>query len=62
MEQQVDVRGLPDQVVSALQVMVDSLRQQFVQAEAPKQPVQLPLWDGTVTGRLTRDEIYDDAG
>lgn len=60
MEEQVDVRGLPDPVVSAIRVMVDALRHQFGQAEGPKQEVQLPLWEGTVTGRLTRDEIYDD--
>ena len=55
----INVEGLPEPVVRAVEAMVQTLREQLAKGEK-KEPVDLPLWRGTVIGSLTRDEIYDD--
>jgi hypothetical protein len=55
----INVDGLPEPVVRAVEAMVQTLREQLAKGEK-KEPVELPLWRGTVIGSLTRDEIYDD--
>jgi hypothetical protein len=57
----VDVHDLPEPVVRAIRDMVETLRRQFHQPPEPAGARELPRWEGTVIGRLTRDEIYDDA-
>jgi hypothetical protein len=55
----IDVKGLPEPVARAIEVMVQALRQQLAQ-DRGKEPAELPVWRGTVIGSLTREEIYGD--
>jgi hypothetical protein len=55
----INVEGLPEPVARAVHAMVQALREQLAK-EQKKQPVELPVWKGTVIGSLTREEIYDD--
>lgn len=62
----INVRGLPEPVVRALESMVETLRRQMTTDPAGKPGVkktngQIPRWPGKVIGALTREEIYDDA-
>jgi hypothetical protein len=57
----IDVEGLPDEIVQALEQIVQALRERVgLGQEAPRRQVDLPVWPGTVLGRLTREEIYED--
>jgi len=60
--QSINVEGLPEPIVRAVEVMVQALREQLTkeQKEETKEPPELPVWPGTVIGFLTREEIYDD--
>jgi hypothetical protein len=53
------VDGLPKPMVRAVEAMVQTLREQLAKEEK-KEPVELPLWRGTVIGSLTREDIHDD--
>jgi hypothetical protein len=55
----INVEGLPEPVVRAVEAMVQTLREQLVKGEK-KEPVEFPLWRGTVIGSLRREAIYDD--
>jgi hypothetical protein len=55
----INVEGLPESVVRAVEAMAQTLREQLVKGEQ-KEPVELPLWRGTVIGSLRREAIYDD--
>ena len=55
----IDVSGLPEPVVRAIEAVVQALRQQQPQLPKKKEPRDLPRWDGQVLGKLTREEIYD---
>ena len=56
----IDVEGLPEPVVQAVERMVDALRDQFRDEAGARPKVKLPTRPGKVYGRLTREEIYDD--
>ena len=63
----INVRGLPEPVVRALESMVETLRRQMT-SQPQKQgqaavngQLALPRWPGKVIGTLSREEIYDDA-
>lgn len=58
----IDIADLPEPVAHALEVVVETLREQFRHTEKPRQRVELPAWPGEVTGGLTRTEIYQDVG
>jgi hypothetical protein len=59
--QHIDVSDLPDPIARAIQTIVQTLRQQLVEAAAIKPRTgELPRWEGQVIGNLTREEIYDD--
>jgi hypothetical protein len=55
----INVEGLPEPVVRAVEAMVQTLREQLVKGEK-KEPVELPTWRGAVIGSLRRKDIYDD--
>jgi hypothetical protein len=57
--QHIDVSDLPEPLARAVAAVVEALRQQFA-ADEKKLAVQLPLWQGSVIGNLTREEIYGD--
>jgi hypothetical protein len=59
----IDVHDLPEPVAKAIEIMVQTLRNQpkVDPDNGPRSgPVQLPSWPGTVLGTLRRAEIYDD--
>lgn len=56
----IDVDNLPEPVVKAMEVVVQTLREQFHPAEKPRVRVELPTWPGNVLGNLSRTELYDD--
>jgi hypothetical protein len=62
----IDVTGLPRPVVADIQKLVESIRNNLPAApagsSAPSPVVELPRWQGTVLGVLTRRELYDDVG
>ena len=56
-----NIEGLPEHVVRALQNMVNALRQEFgTPKTAETRPTLLPTRPGGVIGNLSREEIYDD--
>ena len=56
-----NVEGLPDEIVQALKRTVQAFRERAdIRQEAPRRQGDLPVWPGTVLGRLTREEIYED--
>jgi len=63
----INVGGLPEPVVRALESMVETLRRQMTGQPVTTGPttrngqVVLPRWPGKIIGKLTREEIYDDA-
>lgn len=56
----INVSGLPESVAQSIEAMVNALRQQFQVKSQKKQPVKLPVWEGKPSGKLSREEIYDD--
>ena len=58
----IDVSGLPEPIVQQLKAMVCILRKQLSGQKPKKQQATLPVWRGTVTGSLTRNDIYNDVG
>lgn len=56
----INVEGLPQPVTRALQSMVQTLRDQLHTVQKPRQIGNLKTKPGTVIGKLTRKEIYDD--
>jgi hypothetical protein len=59
----IQVADLPEPVARAIEAMVEVIRKQLGSRghEAPPKALHIPLWEGTVIGHLTREEIYDDA-
>ena len=62
----IDVRGLPEPLVQALQRMVQALRGELPPdtQDTPargRQKIKLPVWPGKVIGSLSRHDIYGDA-
>jgi len=61
----INVRGLPEPVVRALENMVEALRKQWMSAPPKAGPsnngaLRLEHRPGKVIGRLSREELYDD--
>ena len=56
----IDVKDLPEPIARAIETMVNTLRQQLQTKKWTKSPLKLPVWEGKPTGKLTREEIYDD--
>jgi hypothetical protein len=56
----VDVSDLPEPLARAVEAMVQAMRKQLNGEEQRKQPVNLPVWKGTVKSSLRREDIYDD--
>ena len=54
-----NVKWLPDEIVQALEQIVQAFRERVGAAPEPRLPVDIPVWPGTVMGRLTREEIYE---
>lgn len=54
----IDVHDLPEAVARAVADTVQALREQF--KKNGSQDAALPAWPLGATGRLGRDEIYDD--
>jgi len=57
----IDVEGLPEPIVRAMETVVHTLREQLHGQDKPRVRVELPVWPGEVVGHLTRAEIYEDA-
>lgn len=57
---QINVEGLPEAVVEAIEALVEALRAEFGSSETRGRRVELPKWPGKVIGTLTREEIYED--
>ena len=67
MENSIDVSGLPEPYVRAVQAVVETFRRQIAaergemaREASPRPPVALPHWPLGGIGNLTREEIYDD--
>lgn len=58
----IDVEGLPEPVAQALETVVQTLRRELHEQVERRPQIELPVWPGTVHGRLTREEIYEDVG
>jgi len=58
--QNIDVSDLPEPVARAIEVMVQTLRQQLSHTDGNGQSRDLPRWEGQVLGKLTREELYDN--
>ena len=61
----IDVTGLPGPVVADIQKLVETIRNALPPAPPgppAARPADLPQWEGTVLGTLTRRELYDDVG
>lgn len=56
----IDVHDLPEEQARAIADHVEFLRKQFAHQRS-KHPVGLPRWKGAVIGRLSREELYEDA-
>jgi hypothetical protein len=57
----ISVEGLPEPVVRAMEIVVETVREQLHASEKPRQHVELPSWPGKIISGLTRTEIYEDA-
>jgi hypothetical protein len=56
----INVADLPEPVARAIEAMVEEIRKQL-DAKPREQPSrELPRWEGSVIGTLSRKEIYDD--
>lgn len=58
----ISVEGLPTPVAQMLRAMVRTLRDQLRSAPRSTKSRSLPTWPGTVKGKMTRNEIYEDVG
>ena len=58
----INLDGLPEPVAEAIEHLVEVLREQFRLARKTPGRADLPIWEGKVTGKLTREEIYEDVG
>ena len=56
----IDVSGLPEQVVEDIQKLVQTLRDKLTPSKRESSNATLPMWEGTVLGRMERRELYDD--
>lgn len=56
----IDVSDLPEPLAQAVEAMVQALREQLHGKEQTQQPVNLPVWKGTVKSSLRREDICDD--
>ncbi len=56
----INVEGLPDTVVKAMEVVVETMRKELHPPEKPASPKPLPRWPGKAVGELSRREIYED--
>jgi hypothetical protein len=57
----IDVSGIPGPIADALATLVEEVRVQLVcPPHALEAAPELPNWQGSVIGNLTREEIYDD--
>jgi hypothetical protein len=56
----INVDNIPEPVVHAMEVVVQTLREQFREADKPRPQGDLPVWPGMVVGSLSRTEIYQD--
>lgn len=59
----IHVADLPEPVARAIEAMVEVIRHQLESGkhQMTRKSPNLPIWEGTVIGHLTREEIYDDA-
>jgi len=61
---QINVDGLPDQIIHALETMIQTLREEYKNQQhekyAPKESQPLPTVRGKVIGSLSRRDIYAD--
>ena len=55
----VDISGLPEPIVQAIQQLVRTLRAVY-STESHSKSVELPKWDSTVIGTLSRRDLYDE--
>ena len=58
----INVDDIPEPIVRAMESVLETLRQQFHDADKPRHRVELPDWPGKVIGSLSRTELYRDAG
>jgi hypothetical protein len=58
----INVDNIPEPVVRAMEVVVQTLREQLHDVDKPRPRVELPVWPGEVVGSLSRTEIYQDVG
>ena len=58
----IDVKGLPEPIVRGLEIVAQMARNLLEKSETTNghEQVQLGARKGTVYGKLTREEIYDD--
>lgn len=61
----IDVSDLPEPFARAVQAVAETFRRQLAMnppatAQEPRKPTELPVWSLGVTGKLTREEIYDE--
>lgn len=58
----VDVTGLPDEITSAIQLMVDSLRAQLrpMEMNGPQKTQPLLTRKGKVVGPINRESLYGE--
>jgi hypothetical protein len=58
----IDVKGLPEPIVRGLEIVAQMARNLLEKPETTNghEQVQLGVRKGTVYGKLTREEIYDD--
>ncbi len=57
----INVEGLPEPVVRAMEIVVETVRQQLNVDDRPRSRLQLPVWPGKIIGPMSRTEIYEDA-
>ena len=57
-----NVEGLPEPIVRGLEVIVEMARKLMGKKASPprRERIKLGVRKGTVYGKLTREEIYDD--
>jgi len=53
----INVEGLPDEIVQALERIVQAFRERVGAGPEPRLPVGIPVWPGMVLGRLTRGTL-----
>lgn len=55
----IDLDGIPEKQAEAIEEQVRYWKRRSEKA-AGKEPGELPMWKGTVIGRLSRVDLYDD--